>query len=1250
MFTLFIILIFSLVSTGYPLKILGNDIYNSTIRVNRGIRDVVDGGSAWFDGDGRLIGNIRLASDFLLIENNPVNLKIYSYDDKRIYTLNFGEWNVDDGKINILLRDCETKVYFFDWLSRSWRIWQRDVDNITYGMPDFNHPAFKQVFKWMMSFMVGSGYLNIIFYMTSHDPYIRVFVNSSVEGYLYMHITPSKLLRMGLEANLSDYNRNLLNWNQRDSKKHGNPWASAAWGDCPQGFVGQTYLLSPHSVVRFREKKNYHKNLNRFIQGHAYDFYNWIHNRTGDWYSYEFYVRNEGDMPQDIILENYVPDSVDKIKVSYYNGREYVEVGSWDYSNFSDTLYFTDSLGYTHYITVNEPVDRGEYTRSGLRASEYYGVIRRVLIQLNLSGGLVNDPDIYGRSQLRLRLKIHYNNPGYATYLFSNDSNSKYGLLNMLYPYMLFYNYSGEDYPLFISTDFTKAFFYMTADEDEVIRDIGFKIDLSSGRERIFSLGYNGLVNTLRDDDEDEVPDIFQYSSFEWSRENIANLSRTSTTYYDIISWNTTSMGRDLTKNSVRLKWHGDGEKLFGIGIPYGYERLKYVPYSVRNLRGYLHIIEALNNDIIFTTSYDVEKSYTEKFKFDYENSTLNIIIGYRTRSGYPYKAYTVTEVKDLIRRIYRCDEIPEGRRNMPGLNYWKINMFRNDSDDTLNWHIDINKDDFIRQDIFSFIRYLIKVTVDPEVSVDIDYNKVVGVDNLNLAFDFGDRWSIIFSSETGVEKADNVGFKMARIHLRALYKGVRYPPSPSLGWDPVNHRSIGYDWSGLDYWILDVVNKWRLTPLMSIGGPKIITIPKNMPYINLGGGKILPDAIDFAQYFADVTKHIAVDLNISPVYLEVMNEPYLKNDTVAIMYMKLYNTVREKVAEVLKPYNKRLGRDVFLGINYIDRGSNLKKPFFEYVFEYADDLEFGSVHDYPGGWGTCFSPRAGNPSFVFYPPNNRYGWFTDEVAINRTYQYTYVHGEDPRITFKEMRSRWRKKFGHDLMLLNTEANFASGYKNGSDPRQQNLISAVVHAIMLKNFALNNFSYYTFFTLASMHTPKSPMYRFGDRGFAIMNWTSPHNPYAPYLVAYLWGNYIKSGSKIYHYNISNLNLIDILPVKVGDTYRIWIVNKVDSAISVDIMFSGIYPYNVQMHVLDSGSYVQRYDPNLGRVVFGSRDIRSIRLHPSHQIKIKLRGYSVAVLEFKGIRLPFLWRLLNWFWRLRQCYPISISYDSAVLYH
>ncbi|HEC77446.1 MAG TPA: hypothetical protein ENI33_09375 [Thermoplasmatales archaeon] len=1175
------------------------------IIINKGVRAINE--SYWINENSTPDGIIEIKNDFLNVKHiewaNKTAFEIRDFEKNILYEINYSSWRIG----NESLYNYNKTVYFYDWASQEWKIWQKG-----YAMPDFEKPYFKQVFKWKVEMQKNGISVNITFYMTSHDPFLRIFVDANED--IDLSILPKTMKRLGTTANYSD--NKLLNWNQKTSRLHGNHWSGAAWSDCEQGFVGQNYIRT--YGVEIHKLTDYYSNLNSYVQGHAYGFFNWQHNKSDNWYSYEFYIDNENENDVNATIETFIPDEI--IKVEFYNfystsnssAPTYKLIGEWNKKNYGEVKYFNDSKNTSHTIKVYKPLNRTE-SWDDITASDKFGVLKRLVFKLSLTSDEDNDSESkYYNDQLRIKIKIYYAGDGTSTYLFSNDDHRFYGLLNALSPYILLYNYSINDKPIFISSNFSDCLLYVKSDENEDIKEVGFFTNGSF----VFSLGYNGKIDSTIDEGENGVPDIFEKNGWEWSEENLSFISSSSLNHYDILDWNY-SIENELIINNVSVEWHGKN-KIFGCGVPHS---INGNIVTDRIINGVDHIIAFVNDTVNFSISYNASKYVYEDYYMDFGLKNFNISLNFETDLGTPYTAKTIVYFRNIMRRIYREDEIPEGKRNMPNESEWIFNFYRNGVNDNENWDKDYEGDIFKRIDNFSCVNYSIKVKINPIVEVSINYEDMIGINNVSLAFDFGYWWDKYINSSMAVNKSKETNFSMARIHLRTLYRDSSwYPHTPCIQWDPINHTAIEYNWTMLDYWLNEVVNNWSLTPMMSVGGSKTLAIPKEMPYEIIGGNggeeKILPNATDFAQYFADVTKHIAVDMNITPIYLEVMNEPYIPNDAVAIKYMNLYNTVRQKVNETLTPYEKKLGSDIYLGINYIDIGygwpGGLSEPFYNFVYNLTqDDLEFGSIHKYPGGWGHCFSSQFHNKDFIFFPPNNKYGWFTDERAINRTYYYTAVHGNDPRITFKEMHERWKEKFGHKLMLFNTEGNFNSQYKNGSDPRQQNVISAILHAIMLKNYALNNFSYYTFFTLASMHTQSSPMYKYGDRGFAIMNWSEPHEPFAPYFVAYLWGKYFSRRCEVCNFTISK-NYIDLLPVKMNNSYRIWIINKVDSNITVNFNFTGVDIKNVTMVVLDQNGYIQKYDSQLNKTIIEKRELHKHYLNPDN-ISFTFNGYSVAVM-------------------------------------
>ena len=164
-----------------------------------GIKDVLEGGSYWLESN----GSIRTSSEtfypkFIWLKNDFIEYAAEIGTQEGVITYNYiidkdgneifdfiMSWGgiklngEDFGNIYHKNFNSNPKVYFFDWKSSKWKIWQKGVNNATHGMPDWLDPRFKQAFKWRYQFK-RENYpeINFTFLLTAHDPFIRIFVDS----------------------------------------------------------------------------------------------------------------------------------------------------------------------------------------------------------------------------------------------------------------------------------------------------------------------------------------------------------------------------------------------------------------------------------------------------------------------------------------------------------------------------------------------------------------------------------------------------------------------------------------------------------------------------------------------------------------------------------------------------------------------------------------------------------------------------------------------------------------------------------------------------------------------------------------------------------------------------------------------------------------------------------------------------------------------------------------------------------------
>lgn len=499
--------------------------------------------------------------------------------------------------------------------------------------------------------------------------------------------------------------------------------------------------------------------------------------------------------------------------------------------------------------------------------------------------------------------------------------------------------------------------------------------------------------------------------------------------------------------------------------------------------------------------------------------------------------------------------------------------------------------------------------------SISIDFSNPTGTDTLNLATQrhYGYPNDKLFMNETKL-----LNLKMMRMDSYDLPS----PSGPCSQWNATTHSCVSYNWNKFDTEFKFVVNSLGAIPMLRVGTSESVnnwaSMPVGMPMNTTYPGVIFPAQNDYAQYFADIARHTVVDLGISPVYLEVINEPTIYTGTNAVKeYLDLYSTTRTKTIATLNGTGKYVGKDVFLGINYVNQivwGDGGGTPFFNYLLSSSNYMEFGSVHEYPA-WGNGMYPYdSSNVNNVFYLPNNQNGYFTDDKIVQNAYADT-SNWAGTR-TWTQMKSMWQQKWGTPLHILNTEVNLNSAWENGTDYRQQNLLSAVVHAIMLKEYAQNGFDYYTFYEQYSWDRNK-PTVPYGGWGFGIMNSSSPYNPYAPYWTAYLWGNYFPNGSTIYSTKINDsFNRVDAFSVSTSNSKNILLINEVNIPININLQISNLTFSNATMYVLDQNSYHQYYDSSCSCTKISKNGITTLQLPASNTQTLTLNGYTVAVLVLK----------------------------------
>ena len=132
------------------------------------------------------------------------------------------------------------------------------------------------------------------------------------------------------------------------------------------------------------------------------------------YFQYDFYIRNDGDIDLDPVLEIQVPDSLSTVELFYYKNDAdgWISVGIWgDAEEWDETVQFTDAGSIAHDVTLDKTTRDGEIADIGL-ASLRFGCDERVMIKItDLKSDDTGGADAktkYHSDQLMLRLKVVY--------------------------------------------------------------------------------------------------------------------------------------------------------------------------------------------------------------------------------------------------------------------------------------------------------------------------------------------------------------------------------------------------------------------------------------------------------------------------------------------------------------------------------------------------------------------------------------------------------------------------------------------------------------------------------------------------------------------------------------------------------------------------------------------------------------------------------------------------------------------------
>lgn len=470
-------------------------------------------------------------------------------------------------------------------------------------------------------------------------------------------------------------------------------------------------------------------------------------------------------------------------------------------------------------------------------------------------------------------------------------------------------------------------------------------------------------------------------------------------------------------------------------------------------------------------------------------------------------------------------------------------------------------------------VRYL------PQMQITVDFSKAIAVNNLSLGGMLDWEWKSWLNSPALRGKAALANFRLIRL--------FDFRIRPCVYWNESSGTGV-YNWTVFDALVQSIVEVGA-EPMITLGYydyKERPIIPSGMT-VNPDTGLPYPES--FGAYAADLVKHFK-DIGLRVRYWEIWNEPWSyffeKKVDGSIMWGVTNELKLKAFVELFNAASKRM-REVDLEV-LLGTDASLIKSFLNYFVQYGEGVGFLSFHKYDS-WGTWL-----------YAPE---GYLSDEEILRRAER---IGGDKWTYTPQEASQLWYETLGADLPVVCSETNLNSAWRNGTDPRIQQIIGTVWYAEMLRTCVLSGVRYSIYYSFASNGSPWwNTTKQTRGFGFGMVNMTQPNEEWYPYLVNCLLGNHLGVGDVVYYAFSSNFSSTSILAWMHNGEYKILINNKVTNATIVKLQFLGIE---------ENGGV----ETTIYRVHSSERKLQIENTSFSNTLNILMKGYGVVLLSVHGI--------------------------------
>jgi hypothetical protein len=442
-------------------------------------------------------------------------------------------------------------------------------------------------------------------------------------------------------------------------------------------------------------------------------------------------------------------------------------------------------------------------------------------------------------------------------------------------------------------------------------------------------------------------------------------------------------------------------------------------------------------------------------------------------------------------------------------------------------------------------------------VSVAVNPRKAVGVNYLSLGFVLDHNWRGYVDRSARRELARNANFKLVR-----LFDCKNDSPKPCTSWDEATKTGT-FDWTDVDLLVARIL-EIDAEPFFTLGG-----YGSNGPRIPLGmtvdPETNLPKIESFAAYASRWVEHFQ-SRGFPVHYYEIIEEPwtYFGWDPVDSVrlgnYMRLFNATASSM--------RQKNHDISISFDFVGR-----KAVLDYWLANGgadvDSLNFHKYDDYValGKTDAEMLARAESQYFGKWP----LGYSLDEA-----------------------RQAWFNARGKILPVMNSETNFNSDWKNGTDPRIQQMTGAVWVALVLRMSILKGVRYNVYYTLSDSASYGKTTAT-GGAGFGMIE-SDKSRPWYPYYVHHMLGNNLSVGDQLVEASSSSDDVRTLAWMHKG-RLNILLICKADQ------------PRTLQINGLAANLHCLKID---NTIPWETPDIQVSTVDPTRPVTIN--GYIVALLQ------------------------------------